>query len=404
MGWWKKICNPGNNRGLTWIVGVASLLIAMITLAMQNFTPPLNQEGVQNALNVNNGSINGDVTQNSGIVTNLTLNVITPELLNQYANSFQLSPSALEKLFTQTNIPNVPPENVDKELRDWAEKYQKIKNDTQALQTDNPETTELKKRAENAFQSGDIETAKQALKEASQIDLQHASSQEKNLTELRKSAALSQASIGDILMMQSSYSEAIDHYKQALVIFSENTSLITADFYRKLADALLSTGDAAQAEDPAKKALSLYEKTFGSDPGSWMVVDTLNLLGAIYRDQDRYAEAEESLKKSLHILRASKNLDKADTLEILAGIYEKQNKYKDAIPLYLSSLEIYKMFSGMIVDSDFRSDVVRIAHKLSADYEKLNQRDQSLQYDSLALSLEKQMLGNRGARMINAPN
>jgi len=77
--------------------------------------------------------------------------------------------------------------------------------------------------------------------------------------------------------------------------------------------------------------------------------DSLNNLAMLYKDQDKYVEAEPLYRRSLEIREKTlgpNHLDVAASLNDLAEIYYYQVKYAEAEPLYRRSLEIREKTLG----------------------------------------------------------
>jgi CHAT domain-containing protein/Tfp pilus assembly protein PilF len=114
-----------------------------------------------------------------------------------------------------------------------------------------------------------------------------------------------------------------------------------------LASLYQSQGRYADAEGLSKRALVIYEKTFGKDNPD--VADNLNNLANIYEHQGKHADAEALYRRSLAIKEATFGEDHPDVaiaLENLAIIYVDQGKPAEAENLLRRALTISEKALG----------------------------------------------------------
>ena len=109
---------------------------------------------------------------------------------------------------------------------------------------------------------------------------------------------------------------------------------------------LLQEGKYNEAIPLAEKALATRQKILVEHPH---VVESLNNLAELYKNQGRYPEAEPLYKQSLQMIKrllGKQHPNVANSLNNLAGLYINQERYSEAEPLYQQSLRIYKQNFG----------------------------------------------------------
>ena len=97
-----------------------------------------------------------------------------------------------------------------------------------------------------------------------------------------------------------------------------------------------------KAESFAKRALRIDEQ---SDPDHPETGASLNMLGAIYSDQNRFNEAEPLLKRALVIYEKGLSRNHpwtAECMHDLATLYERQQRYDEAEPLRNHTIDVYR--------------------------------------------------------------
>jgi CHAT domain-containing protein/tetratricopeptide (TPR) repeat protein len=104
---------------------------------------------------------------------------------------------------------------------------------------------------------------------------------------------------------------------------------------------LHQAGQNAEAILLAEKAVNLARTKLGPDNKD--TGKLLSVLGELYRETGRFAEAESALKKAATILErgSNPNLELAQTLNSLAGVYLNQNMFSEAEELFKRALAIY---------------------------------------------------------------
>jgi tetratricopeptide (TPR) repeat protein/CHAT domain-containing protein len=144
------------------------------------------------------------------------------------------------------------------------------------------------------------------------------------------------------------YAEAQQVAKQQLDRASaEGRESSVADWSNNLGLVYRNQRRYAEAEQLHKTALAIRERTSGPDHTD--VATNLNNLALVYRDQARYAEAEPLFKRALAIREKAlgpDHLDVAWSLNNLAFVYGKQARYTEAESLNKRALAIREKALG----------------------------------------------------------
>ncbi len=145
-------------------------------------------------------------------------------------------------------------------------------------------------------------------------------------------------SLGQSLYGQGRYREAMEKFREANALRSDDSSIINY-----LGIALVQAEHYTEAEPYLNRALAIREKSLGADHPS--TAKSLHNLAELYRTQRKYAEAEPLFIRALAIREKSLGPDHAltaITLNNLAGLYVSQDKYKEAEPLLERALAIHE--------------------------------------------------------------
>lgn len=111
----------------------------------------------------------------------------------------------------------------------------------------------------------------------------------------------------------------------------------------KAADYLREIGQYTQAEPLYQRALTIGERILGDE--HLLVATALNNLATIYKQQERYAEAEQLYQRAIRI-RGSNYRDFTSSLSNLAEIHKQQKKYEQAEELFQQALDIREQEFG----------------------------------------------------------
>jgi tetratricopeptide (TPR) repeat protein len=145
-----------------------------------------------------------------------------------------------------------------------------------------------------------------------------------------------------------------------------------------------------QAEPLFKQALALGQELLGEhDPD---IAFSLNNLAELYRNQRRYEEAEPLFKQALAIrqkLLGDHHSDVPRILNNLAELYRNQRRYEEAEPLFKQALAIRQKLLG-----DHHSDVPRILNNLAKMYSLQRRYKEVEPLLKQALAVRQKLLGD----------
>ena len=140
---------------------------------------------------------------------------VRPEDFQRVSEEFGVTKAALTSFFKILEKKNVPPEDLDGTLREFAKRYKELEADLARSTSDDPEVAALRARAREALEAGDFDRAEELLNEASAKDLAAAERQESQARQRRLSAAQSKAQNGHLKGTQFAYREAVEYFRQA---------------------------------------------------------------------------------------------------------------------------------------------------------------------------------------------
>jgi tetratricopeptide (TPR) repeat protein len=134
--------------------------------------------------------------------------------------------------------------------------------------------------------------------------------------------------MGLVLYRRGDNGKAVTYLNRALkAVSSTGIEFDAAGIYNNLGATYVAKHNYSHAEETLKRALSMKEEKFGlSHP---TLIPTLNLIGLVYAETRRFAEAEDQYNRSLKILGwqgSGLALKTAETLHGLSDAYRKANR------------------------------------------------------------------------------
>lgn len=147
--------------------------------------------------------------------------------------------------------------------------------------------------------------------------------------------AATQNNLALMLQLQGKFEESETLFRNSLALCEATGSQNKADYLTNLAGLFQDQGKFDDSEKYYKEALK-----YGQNDRVQEAI-TLNDLGTLYRDMDRYAEAEQVAKRATDILTAqygSNHSFSAAAMANLGQIYARQGRYDQALPIMKEAL------------------------------------------------------------------
>lgn len=158
-----------------------------------------------------------------------------------------------------------------------------------------------------------------------------------------------QVELGDLSRASSDYRSAVSHYRKAVQLLGEGDSAVRVSALRRLADALMHTGDTARAQ------ATLQEAVFAAD-SSTPSVERAGLeiqLGKVHLTCGRTREASEHVDRAAELLKDRPPCTETGFAYNLKGVIAlRLGEHDTAMGHYRSALAIFKEVG----------DLQRVAH------------------------------------------
>lgn len=180
--------------------------------------------------------------------------------------------------------------------------------------------------------------------------------------------------------------KGLDNYSYNINSFDIGTT------YNNLATILRQQHKYTEAIQLYNKALVVFNKTFNNAHPS--VATTLNNLAIVYCDLKEYAHALECYYQALSIREKILGLNHPDTAKTYIGIaeiYDIQNDYEKSILLYEKALNIYNNALG--TENPY---VTTTYTKIASLYQKQGNYQKALNYYDKALKIQHESLALNG--------
>ncbi|HEV8712432.1 MAG TPA: tetratricopeptide repeat protein [Candidatus Binatia bacterium] len=148
--------------------------------------------------------------------------------------------------------------------------------------------------------------------------------------------------LGQLAAIRIDYRSAYQYHKQAAELQPENPLYLIG-----VGALAYTVGHYSEAEPLYLRALTIWEKALGPEHPN--VATSLNNLALLYRIQGQYAKAEPLLQRALTIREKALGPEHpavAQSLNNLAGLYRDQGQYAKEEPLYRRALTIREKALG----------------------------------------------------------
>ena len=146
--------------------------------------------------------------------------------------------------FNDLDRKKIPPEALDHELRDIAKNYLDLKTKKAALSSEDPEVTAIIQQAQQAVEAVNFPLAERLFNEASQRDERAAQHLQQIATARWTSAAATQATNGDLHMVQLNFVKAQAYHQKALQLLPPSDREHRGQYLNSLRNSLREAGSA----------------------------------------------------------------------------------------------------------------------------------------------------------------
>ncbi|MDA0966897.1 MAG: tetratricopeptide repeat protein, partial [Proteobacteria bacterium] len=273
--------------------------------------------------------------------------------IQDISQKYNVSVDAVKSFFKILQEQNVPPEQHGVKLQEIAAKYLELKNQLANLPADTSTAVRaLYKQAEEAFEAGRYDEAKEILKQADDIDIADIEKRQ-----LQSAANLSR--IADISLVQLRYLEAADYFAQAQKRVPASNNYMRWSYLIDQANALQQHGEYKADNQALVDAIAVYKQALALAPQADFPYDwaetqnnlgnALQTIGKRQSDNKMLEEAVTAYREALKEYTQEKvPLDWAMTQNNLGGalqtIGERQSDNKmleEAVTAYREALKEY---------------------------------------------------------------
>ncbi len=305
---------------------------------------------------------------------------------------------AIDNFFKILQRHPVPIEEVDKTLREIAQRYKELLKKTEALTSDDPDVQKLQQEAAKALAKLDFETADKLLNQAQETDavaILAMEEEQQRLQEALNKRLLSRATtlvtLAESKNAQLAYRDAARYYQEAAKLLPTGHKREVAKCLNEAGVALHNVGEYQQVKPLYEQALKIFEQVLGKQHR--LYADSLNNLAFLYESQGEYEKSlllfEEALKIKGQVL-GKQHPDYAITLNNLATLYQKQGETEKALPLHEQALKIREQTLGKQ-----HPDYAISLNNLAALYDLQGEYDKALPLYEQALKIYERKLNKQ---------
>ena len=273
---------------------------------------------------------------------------LTPDEFDRLRAARGVPEPVLRSFLELLTLRQVPADRLDSTLREMAEQYDRLRQQLEALASDDPVVHALEAQAVTALSHAAWRRVESLLNDAAAQSIRAAEGAPEDARHNRLlSAAAANASNGNLKESQLLYREAVGYYRHAVELVPAGEDAVLAGYLVSLGHGLILCGDDAGAEGPLTRALAIRERD--QNPEALGRAECLYYVGWLYHNQGRYAEAEPLDTRCLAIrekVLGPEHPATAATLNNLALLYKHQGRYAEAEPLYTRVLAISEKVLG----------------------------------------------------------
>jgi len=305
---------------------------------------------------------------------------------------------AIDNFFKILQRHPVPIEDVDKTLREIAQRYKELLKKTEALTSDDPDVQNFQQEATKALEKLDFETADKLLNQAQEKDavaIRAMEEEQQRLQEALNKRLLSRATTLVTLAKskdaQLAYRDTARYYQEAAKLLPVGHETEVSLYLNNAGLALYNLGEYKQAKPLYEEALKIREWVLGKQHPAYAT--SLNNLAGLYTAQGEYEKAKPLFEEALKIVEpmlGKQHPAYATSLNNLAGLYTVQGEYEKAKPLFEEALKIVESMLGKQHPA-----YATALNNLAALYESQGKYGQAKPLYEEALKIYEQVLGKQ---------
>jgi len=333
------------------------------------------------------------------LTTGLSEQKVT-ELFGEFAKQLGIPATqpALDKFFNTLQRAPVSLADLDKTLREIAERHRELLIRAAASTSEDSEVQNLLQQATQALKQFDFETADNLLNQAQQRDataievLEQEAQRIAEVTSQRKvSRATTLFTLAESKDTQLAYRDAARYYQEAAELLPAGHEIKKAACLNNAGLALYSAGEYEQALPLYQETLKIGEQVLGKQHPHYATY--LNNLALLYKSQGKYDKALALYQAPLEIVEqvlGKQHPDYAGSLNNLAALYYSQGQYDQALPLYQEALKVVEQVLGKQ-----HPDYAKSLNNLAGLYQAQGKYNQALPLHQEALTIREQVLGKQ---------
>jgi tetratricopeptide (TPR) repeat protein len=266
---------------------------------------------------------------------------ISEERFFALSRELAIKEATLLNFIKSVNPDKADPSNIETTLRDLTAEYHEQRERLRSFSTDDPAVDELKRKAREALERGELPETERLLNAASKLDLDAVAKVEEIRLARRRSAAALKLSIARLKYARLQHAEAAVYYCEAADLLPPEDEATVARYLLYSARAQREDGDFQGALETAGRVLEIRQTLAG--PNHPDVAECLNEIGAMLDGLGRYREAVPNYQRALSIRENTAGVsekDIAQSLNNLGTVYDHLNRVDEAEALYRRALEM----------------------------------------------------------------
>ena len=277
------------------------------------------------------------------------------ERFHALSRELAIKEATLLNFIKSVNPDKADPSNIEKTLRELVDEYREQRERLRFFSTDDSAIGELKRKAQEALDRGELAETERLLNAASKVDLEAVAKVEEIRLARKRSAASLKRNIARLKHASLQHAEAAAYYREAAELLPPEDQATVAQYLLDSARSLSEYGDYRGALEIVERVLEIRQRLTGPDHPE--VAECLNETGFMLDRLGLYREALPIYQHALAIRDKTVGVsekDIAQSLNNLGGVLEHLNRLDDAEALHhrarLSALSILTFGAGSVAD------------------------------------------------------